>query len=209
MRLSATGRLRDAEGARIARWFGEGAYGPVWFDDAGHAFPISEAERTRWRAQALHRLELYVEAYDRTMMEIVVAGIVLTLAAYAVIGALGTLIPMLGRVEPAFAALPAMGWPFVVEARYRLSLHRLRREIADRLIVRAPVQRAIAEPARRYNIFRVATGIGGMAVLSYGGVAAYRGIPADDYFPIMFAMVVPVYALAWAADRVDDRHRAR
>lgn len=200
-------QLRNIEQARIARWFGTGERGRVYIGPRGRAFPVTDAEHVRWRAQASGILERYLKAYDQLIGVIFAIALFLAGGAYLAVAWFADVIPLLGRVEPVFASLPAFAWPVVAEVRYRRALARLRRNIADRLSVRTAVPDAVATAGRRYNIFQIVMGTLGIGVLAYGGVAAWYGLPVDTFYAALGVVIVPLYALQWASRRVDATQR--
>lgn len=198
--------LHDAEGARIARWFGETELGPVFYADSGEALPLDGDRRAIYRRQAERLLERYVAGYRRSGFEAVALAVVLVVLFQGVQAWLGALAPSL-RVVPAFAAgVPALAWPLVRELRYRRGLKALRRELSERLALREGVPAQIAQPHRRHNVFLVAQGLVVVFMLASAGAALLRG---DQNFGLPWILVpIPLaWALHWASRRVDRVHR--
>lgn len=200
-------QLRDVEQARIARWFGTGEHGRVYIGPRGRAFPVTDVEHVRWRAQASGILERYLKACDECVGMIFAIGVFLAGAGYLAGVWFGDVVPLLGRVEPALAALPALAWPLVVEIRFRAALAGLRRRVADRLSVRSAVPEAIAAAGRRYNIFQLAMWILVLGILADIGVIAWHGRAFDGVYTVIAVVIVPLHALQWASRRVDAARR--
>jgi hypothetical protein len=207
--MSAFERLRDWEAARIARWFRETEYGLVFYDSKGRALPIAERERRRWQSQAIKQLDHFLAEHARAPLEALLIAILLFAAAGFAIGWLSGFVPLLRQIPPPLAAAPACLWPTLHWWRFRRRQAALRRQFAERLMLRTPLPEAAAAANRRFNIFAGAQVVVVEVLIVVGAVTVFRGDPESfDAWP-MLALVALAWPLHWAARKVDATHRRK
>ena len=196
---------RDAERARIARWFGEGLVEPVFYSSRG-PLPVRAHMRDSWLAEADRIIERQAVHLRWMGFEAIAMGIVLIAAMTIATGLVGDAAPVLRRIPAPLAAVPALSWPLVCELRYRLRLRAWRGAIEDRLCVRDRVDAKFAPAGRKYNLFSGAALL--RAVRSAGGglPAAWRPAQPCAPRPIPAAGGV-AWALHFAGRRIDRNQR--
>jgi len=201
-------RIRDAEEARVARWFRDGAHGLVYFDRKQRAIPISEAQHERWRAEAVKRVDRYVADLERCLKEVVILAVCVVVAAFFLKSALAPVIPMFKSMQPTLFAIPACFLPLMYEVSFRRDQSALRGRIEERLILRTPLPEDVATRSRRYNVFTVGQGVTAGGAVLIAALALYRDDPGYGTLA-MLALLVLSWLFSWAAQRVDAVHRRR
>lgn len=200
--------FRDAERARVARWFGDGLFEPIFHDFARGPLPVRAHLRDTWLAEAGRIIDRQVAQLRWLPFETIAIGIVLVAAAAIALPLVGDSAPLLRRIPPPAAAIPALLWPLVLELRYRLRLRALRREIGDRLCVRARVDAQFAGTGRKYNLFAGLSALLVFLAIGWGVTSAIRHDGVPDIMPL--AVLFPViWGLYFAGRRVDQVQRDR
>ena len=199
---------RDAERARVARWFGDGLLEPVFFDDARHALPVRAHARDEWLAEAGRIIDRHIAQQRWVPFESIAMALVLMSAMLFVTGMFGDAAPVLRRLPPPAAAAGAMLWPLIHQSLYRRRLRTLRQEIHDRLIVRAAIDPGLVPLGKRYNLFAGASAVLVYVVIAWGIVTAiaHGGVP--DPLPTIVLFPV-IWGLYFAGRRVDRTQRRR
>jgi peptidoglycan/LPS O-acetylase OafA/YrhL len=200
--------FRDAEAAHMARLFGETPLGPVYFADTGEALPVSADERDLFLAQARRAIEAAAMRLRFAAFGVVVLAIGFFLAADFAQWLLKDLVPAVAACPPLVATAPAFLTPTIDALYYRHRITRLRRDLSRKLRFRGAVPEDIARPARRYNVFAIAS-----LALTVLIVALWAfDSPGDPFGKRLFwpiALMVPVWLLHFAGRRVDAVHRRR
>lgn len=196
---------RDAEAARIARWFRETEYGLAFLDAEGRALPISQHERERWERRAHRELDRFLREYEHAPT-ITIVGLAIAAVVYTLVSSLfAALMPPLPGALLGVCCLPTCLWPLVVELRYRRRLASLRVEIAERMPLRVALPEKTARAAYRTNIFMTGAQIMTVVLIGFGVSGAWRGNEAIE--PLMLLPAAAAAALVWAGRRVDAKHR--
>ena len=198
--LRETVLMRDAEGARIARWFGDTDLGPVFHANDGTALRLGEDERADWIERGERIVARHLARWRWVPFETMAIALVLIAAL--------TLARGLLAVPGPLAVLPALLWPPLCQLAYRRRLADLRREIGERLYFRGEVPRKLALAGLRHNLFAAIATILTVAVVVLGYVGVVRG---DERFEIgLMAILVPIaWLFHFAGRRVDRVHRRR
>ena len=203
--LDQTRLFRDAERARIARWFGEGLVEPVFYSSRG-PLPVCARMRDSWLAEADRIIERQAVHLCWMGFEAIAMGIVLVAAMTIAAGLVGDAAPVLRRIPAPLAAAPALSWPLICELRYRLRLRAWRRAIEDRLCVRDRVDAKFAPAGRKYNLFSGAALLLAVLIVGWGLTAALRPVEQFDPLPMTAAAAV-AWALHFAGRRIDRNQR--
>jgi hypothetical protein len=201
-------RIRDAESARIARWFRDGVHGLVYFDRKGRAIPISESEHDRWSGQALKRVDTYVDDLERSPREVVILAVCVVVAAFFLKTALAGIMPMFKSFQPMLFAIPACFLPVLYEVTFRRDQSALRGRIEEKLFLRTPLPEEVAGRSRRHNVFAIGQAVTAGAAVLIAVLALFRDDPGFGTLAML-----TFFGLAWlfsrAAQRVDSVHRRR
>jgi hypothetical protein len=201
-------RIRDAEEARVARWFRDGAHGLVYFDRKKRAIPISDAEHQRWRSEAVKRVDRYVDDLQRCPKEVVILAVCVVVAAYFLKTALAPVIPTFKSFQPMLFAIPACFLPLLYEYSFRRDQSALRARIEEKLFLRTPLPEDVAIQGRRYNVFAVGQAVTAGGAVLVAALALFRDDPGFGTLA-MLTLLGLAWLFSWAAQRVDSVHRRR
>lgn len=199
--------FRDAERARIARWFGESLFEPVFHDTRYGPLPVRPHMRDTWLAEANRIVDRQAAQLDRVGFEAIAIGFVLTLAFMLAQTLVGDQVPMLRRIPAPAAGAAALLWPLVQELRYRARLRAWRREIGDRLCVRDRVDAKLVGTGRKYNLFSGLSGLLALLVFGWGLVGVIERDAEWNIVPML--VVLPAIGALHAAGRRVDRNQRR
>lgn len=201
-------RIRNAEEARVARWFRDGVHGLVYFDRKGRAIPVSDGEHDRWRRDAQKRIDTYVGDLDRSPKEVVILAVCVVAAAFFLKTALAGILPMFKGLQPMLFAIPACFLPVMYEVTFRRDQSALRTRIEEKLFLRSPLPEEVVGRSRRYNVFAVGQAVTAGGAVLVAALALARDDPGFGTFA-MLAFLGLAWAFSWAAQRVDSVHRRR
>jgi hypothetical protein len=207
--LSGRHQTRDAEVARIARWFRDTEHGPVFYDPDGQALPVSQSRSDHWKTQAIRDLDRHLAWQNRSPWAVLL--IAMALIAILLVGAAmaGDRLPILRQIPPPLAALPACLWPLALHVGFRRRQSAWRRAIAAGLVLHAPLSEGEAAPHRRHNLFVWARNLVSLSVMVIGGVSAFRDPTDLSPLPLLIGLTAVAWVIHWAAMRVDATHRRR
>jgi len=200
--------FRDAERARVARWFGEGLFEPVFHDTRYGPLPVRPHMRDTWLREADRIIDRHARQLDRVGFEAIAIGAVLVGAFMLARGLVGDWAPMMRHIPLPAAGAAALLWPLVQELRYRAQLRAWRRGIGDRLRVRDRVDARFAGIGRKYNLFAGLSVSLALLIVGWGLVGALTRDPDWSMLPA-FVLGPIAWGLHFAGRRVDRNQRRR